>query len=121
MKVIIKNGRNQTRYLCLYRKWNSSQFSEFLDPNIVLETVNLGLDKWNKLTMDSRYLPIGFNPVTSHRWEDSFEKMDSYYKEQKLIIIGPSRMITAVTGGIWTIYGSTRRNESLATKRKEVR
>ena len=64
-------GTRQGIYVCTANGTLLSSVNS-LDPNIVLETVNLGLDKWNKLTMHSRYLPIGFNPVTSHRWEDSF-------------------------------------------------
>ena len=43
-----------------------------LDPDVVLETIKKGLDKWNELPDKDRQLPENFNPIASHRWEDSY-------------------------------------------------
>ena len=38
----------------------------------MLETIKKGLDKWNELPDKDRQLPENFNPIASHRWEDSY-------------------------------------------------
>tara|TARA_B100001093_G_scaffold376511_1_gene361675 strand:- start:3398 stop:4276 length:879 start_codon:yes stop_codon:yes gene_type:complete len=43
-----------------------------LNPDVVLETVKEGLDKWKFLPRSNRHLPDGFSPSISHRWEDSY-------------------------------------------------
>lgn len=43
-----------------------------LNPDVVLETIQQGLDKWNKLAEADRKLPEDFAPKAQHRWEDSY-------------------------------------------------
>ena len=43
-----------------------------LDPEVVIKTINEGLEKWENLPDVERQLPDAFSPVTSHRWEDSY-------------------------------------------------
>ncbi|MFL3015107.1 MAG: hypothetical protein ACJZ2B_04835 [Candidatus Neomarinimicrobiota bacterium] len=43
-----------------------------LNPDAVLESVMTGLDKWKSLPRSERYLPDGFTPSVSHRWENSY-------------------------------------------------
>ena len=43
-----------------------------LNPDVVLKTIQKGLDKWSKLSQSDRKLPENFSPKTQHRWEDSY-------------------------------------------------
>ncbi len=52
-----------------------------LNPDVVLESINAGLDKWEKLPDGERRLPNNFTPTVSHRWEDS-------YPEKGLVLKG---------------------------------
>ena len=42
-----------------------------LDPDVVLEIIQNGLNKWNELPQMDRYLPKNFSENIEHRWEDS--------------------------------------------------
>ena len=43
-----------------------------LNPDVVLKTIQKGLNKWSKLSQSDRKLPENFSPKTQHRWEDSY-------------------------------------------------
>lgn len=43
-----------------------------LNPDHVLETIQLGLEKWRSLTEKEKLLPEGVSISTNHRWENSF-------------------------------------------------
>ena len=45
-----------------------------LDPEVVIETINQGLEQWETLSNLEKKLPNNFSPFTSHRWEDSYPK-----------------------------------------------
>ena len=52
-----------------------------LNPEVVLKTIENGLEKWEELSAREKKLPENFSPFTSHRWEDS-------YPENGLILKG---------------------------------
>ena len=52
-----------------------------LNPEVVLKTIENGLEQWEKLSEQEKKLPENFSPFTSHRWEDS-------YPENGLILKG---------------------------------
>ena len=43
-----------------------------LNPEVVLETIQTGLNKWEDLSDSDRHLPADFSPKAQHRWEDSY-------------------------------------------------
>ena len=45
-----------------------------LNPEVVIETINKGLEEWKNLPTLDKKLPENFSPFTSHRWEDSYPK-----------------------------------------------
>ena len=64
-------GTRQGIYVCSPNGTLLSSINS-LDPDVVLESVMKGLDKWKSLPESERYLPEGFIPSISHRWEDSY-------------------------------------------------
>ena len=66
-------GSRQGIYICspsgiLLNSINS------LNPDVVLEVIQKGLDRWNELPKKERYLPKDFSKNIEHRWEDSYPK-----------------------------------------------
>ena len=66
-------GSRQGIYICspsgiLLNSINS------LNPDVVLEVIQKGLDRWNELPKTERYLPKDFSKNIEHRWEDSYPK-----------------------------------------------
>jgi len=66
-------GSRQGIYICspsgiLLNSINS------LNPDVVLEVIQKGLDRWNELPKKERYLPKDFSKNIEHRWEDNYPK-----------------------------------------------
>ncbi len=54
-----------------------------LDPEVVIKTINQGLQEWENLSNLDKQLPRNFSPITSHRWEDSYPKSGLVLKGAK--------------------------------------
>ena len=66
-------GSRQGIYICSPKGILLSSVNS-LNPDVVLETIQKGLDKWRKLSQSERKLPKNFSPKAQHRWEDSYPK-----------------------------------------------
>ena len=64
-------GSRQGIYVCSPRGVLLSSVNS-LNPDIVLETIQEGLQKWSHLSESDSRLPKDFTPKTQHRWEDSY-------------------------------------------------
>ncbi len=73
-------GSRQGIYICSAKGILLSSINS-LNPDVVLETIQLGLNKWNQLSKSDRQLPPNFSPKAQHRWENS-------YPEDGLILKG---------------------------------
>ena len=68
-----KGGTRQGIYVCSPNGTLLSSINS-LNPNAALESIKEGLEKWKILSKSDRYLPDGFSPRVSHRWENSYPK-----------------------------------------------
>ena len=58
-----------------------------LNPEVVIETINQGLEGWKNLPALDKRLPENFSPFTSHRWEDSYPENGLILKGAKADLI----------------------------------
>lgn len=64
-------GSRQGIYICSPRGTLLASVNS-LNPDVVLETIETGLQKWNELPASEQNLPENFTPSITHRWEDSY-------------------------------------------------
>ncbi|MFL2983653.1 MAG: hypothetical protein ACJZ12_04605 [Candidatus Neomarinimicrobiota bacterium] len=64
-------GSRQGIYICSPKGTLLASVNS-LNPDVVLETIEAGLIKWNKLPASEQNLPENFTPSITHRWEDSY-------------------------------------------------
>ena len=68
-----EGGSRQGIYVCSSSGELLSSVNS-LNPDVVLEAIQKGLDKWKKLPKTERYLPKDFSKIIEHRWEDNYPK-----------------------------------------------
>ena len=66
-----EGGTRQGIYICSASGTLLSSVNS-LNPEVVLEAIQKGLENWNNLPKIERNLPNGFSKIIEHRWEDSF-------------------------------------------------
>ena len=77
-----------------------------LNPDVVLKTIQKGLDKWSKLSQSDRKLPENFSPKTQHRCEDSYPENGLVLKGAKADLLSdPPELSNRGIVGIWITCG----------------